>query len=77
MLTDTKPEGLRRIDEDYWCDDLPEDGEVPNEVYEALEALNKVIEKTSAVAYWMNGKKRIVISDDLWPDTDYNCRSNR
>lgn len=70
MLTDTKPEGLHRIDEDYWCDDLPEGGELPCEVAAALEALNRAIENCPTVAYWMNGKKRIVISDDLWPLTD-------
>lgn len=65
MLTDTRAQGLSQVEHEHWCDDLPEDGELPAAVEEALAALNKVIRDTPATVYWMNGKKRIVLSEKV------------
>lgn len=68
MLTDTRPEGLRRVDEDYWYDDLPEGVEVPDEVYDALEVLNKAITDVGDIVWWMSGKKWIVLPEATLDD---------
>jgi hypothetical protein len=56
--------GLSEVSEDYWCDELPEDGEVPDDIAEALDNLNKVI-KESTYKVWWAGKVRINM-DPLW-----------
>ena len=38
-----EPHRLRQVDEDYFYDDLPEDGDIPDEVANALKDLNRVI----------------------------------
>lgn len=68
MLTDTRPDGLRRVDDDYWCDDLPEGVEVPDTVYDALEVLNKAIVGVGDIVWWMKGSKRIVLSAESLSD---------
>ena len=50
-----KPVKLRQVDEDYWSDDLAEDGELPDEVVGALESLNAAIREADPVA-WEPGK---------------------
>lgn len=50
-----EPIYLRQIDEDHFCDDLPEDDELPKEVWNALEEFNKVVEKQKPIA-WQPGK---------------------
>lgn len=47
-----EPLCLSQIDYDYWNDDLPEDGELPPKVEEALKALNKAIEEEGTVSWW-------------------------
>jgi hypothetical protein len=47
-----KPVYLSPINEDNWCDDLPEDGELPDEVVTALESLNKAISESGPVSWW-------------------------
>lgn len=54
------PVHLRSLDYDYWCEDLPDDGELPPDVEEAVDALNAVIAKQSPVA-WIEGKYAAVI----------------
>ena len=39
-----EPNYVRQIEPDYCCDDLPEDGDVPDEVAEAMEAFNEAAE---------------------------------
>jgi len=50
-----EPMYLRPIDEDHFCDDLPEDGELSEDVLSALKELNLLIEKEGPVG-WMPGK---------------------
>lgn len=46
---------LRKVDEDYWCDDLPDDcEELPEAVLEALKELNAVIVEAAPVS-WIPG----------------------
>jgi hypothetical protein len=49
---------LHTIDYDNWCDDLPEDGELPDEVCTKIEELNEAIRNAPTVC-WYPGKIRI------------------
>jgi hypothetical protein len=53
-----EPNYLPLIPDDYGCDELAEDGELPDAVIDAIEKFNEVIRKTGAVS-WYPGKKRI------------------
>jgi len=57
-----KPVYLSPINEDNWCDDLPEDGELPDEVVTALESLNKAISESGPVS-WREDKIAIDVED--------------
>ena len=50
-----EPVYLRQIDEDYWIDDLPDDGELPEAIYKALEAFNAALVDAGVVS-WTAGK---------------------
>lgn len=50
-----KPNRARPIEEDHFCDDLPEDGDVPPELAAALQVLNDVIVNLPALS-WSPGK---------------------
>jgi hypothetical protein len=52
LICKCKPGHLSQIDEDNWADDLPEDGELPTEVFAALEALNAAIRIAPTVCWW-------------------------
>lgn len=43
-----KPHKLGHVEQDYWFDDLGEDGELPDSICEALAALNEAIDKANA-----------------------------
>jgi len=58
FLIKCEPSYLRQIDEYYFSDQLPEDGDLPDEISEALEALNKLIREHGPVS-WYPGKKAI------------------
>jgi hypothetical protein len=58
------PGKLGYVSEDNWADDLPEDGELPEEVAVKLSELNEAIKKAPVVA-WFAGKIRINM-DALW-----------
>lgn len=52
-LVHCKPQHLSTIDEDHFADDLPEDGELPPAIAEALAALNTAIQAhTKPVSWW-------------------------
>lgn len=52
-LVHCKPQHLSTIDEDHFADDLPEDGELPPAIAEALAALNTAIQAhTEPVSWW-------------------------
>ena len=57
-----KPNYLGHVNEDNWCDDLPEDGELPDEVVVALEALNKAILEAGPVS-WYEDEIAIDVAD--------------
>jgi hypothetical protein len=50
-----EPNRLRQVEEDYFLDDLPEDGDIPDEVANALEDLNRVIRDQDPVS-WSPGR---------------------
>jgi hypothetical protein len=58
------PGKLHLIDHDTWCDDLPEDGELPDEVATKIDELNEVLRNAPTLC-WYPGKTRIDV-DELW-----------
>ena len=52
QLVKCKPGRLHYVDEDIWCDDLPEDGELPEEVASKLAELNEAIKRAEPVCWW-------------------------
>jgi hypothetical protein len=50
-----RPVYLRQIDEDYWANDLPEEGDLPESVWSQLNALNEAIEQAGHIG-WEPGK---------------------
>ena len=50
-----EPQYLPLISDDYGCDELAEDGELPDSVIQAIEDFNKAIKVVGAVS-WMPGK---------------------
>jgi len=55
-----EPQHLPLISDDYGCDELAEDGELPDEVIQAIEDFNKVIETVGLVS-WIPGKKAAIL----------------
>lgn len=51
-LAKCKPGYLHQLDYDNWCDDLPEDGELPDAVATAMESLNEAIKAAGPVCWW-------------------------
>lgn len=49
-----EPNYVRPLEPDYCCDELPEDGEVPESVLEAMAAFNKAV--AGIVLSWTPGK---------------------
>lgn len=60
MLVATEPIRMREITSENWDGELPDDVEIPADIAEAIEALNKVI-RASKPKFWKPSKKRIVI----------------
>jgi hypothetical protein len=52
------PQYIHQIDTDYWCDDLPEDGEAPDELLAAIDAFNAAT--AGIVLSWYPGKMRLI-----------------
>lgn len=55
-----EPVFLQRIDDDRWIDDLPEDGELSDEVKSALDNLNAALVASGPVS-WAPGNKAVVL----------------
>lgn len=52
------------LEEDYWVDDLPEDGDLPGPIADAVKKLNEVIKAyPHPAAYWPS-KQRVVINPE-------------
>ena len=58
-----EPEYLPPIQDDYGCDVLAEDGELPDEVIEAIDKFNEIIKNAGAVS-WYPGKKAVFLIAD-------------
>lgn len=56
-----KPGYLHTLSDDDWCDDLPEDHTLSNEVYEAMRVFNEVLEAEGPVCWY---------EDDIAIDVD-------
>ena len=55
------PVTLTHVADDYWCDDLPDECELPSDVEKALDALNQALEDAGTVA-WIPGKYAAIVS---------------
>ena len=60
------PSKLSNVDPEYWCDDLAEDQDLPSEILDALDALNKAIDKVNAESpcSWEQSNVVAVIGDN-------------
>ena len=58
-----EPEHLRELDADYWADDLPEDAELPESVWSAIDALNASL-KDAGIVSWHPGKFAAIIDKE-------------
>lgn len=58
------PQKLHYIDTDNWCDDLPDNGELPDEIAQKVDELNEAIKRAPVVSWWA-GTTRINV-DSLW-----------
>lgn len=54
------PVFLSPVDEDRWADDLPEDGELPDNVVAALAEFNDILRAAGPVS-WIPGKRAAVL----------------
>lgn len=50
-----KPNYAQQIETDWWVDDLPEDGDIPAEMQEALSVFNEVVRRAPPLS-WSPGK---------------------
>lgn len=50
----------RHVDDDFFCDDLPEDGDVPDAIAEAMEAFNAVVTAAGPLS-WVQDKFAAII----------------
>ncbi len=62
MLVATEGDHLREVETDYWEEQMPEDGELPGDIQNKLDELNKAIRERSKPFSWERIKKRIIIS---------------
>ena len=62
MLVICRANEFRQIDEDFFCDELPEDsdGDIPDTVFTAMDAFNKAMVSAGA-ASWSPSKYRAII----------------
>lgn len=56
-----EPQQLSYVDTDHWYDDLPEDGELPDNVQAAVDALNKAIDEAGTVS-WFPGDVAAIVN---------------
>lgn len=58
MVVLCEPTYAHEIDGSYWEDDLPEDGELPDEIEQALKEFNAKIKAYGKPLSWIQGKER-------------------
>lgn len=66
-----EPLRLSSIEPDHWADDLPEDGDLPAEVQDALDALNKAIANAGPSA-WIEGGVRVRLPAGFLESTEFS-----
>jgi hypothetical protein len=54
-----KPQYARQIESDYFCDELAEDGELPDSIVKAMDKFNKVLKDAGPLS-WYPGNKAAV-----------------
>ena len=59
-----EPNYLPFINDDFGCDELAEDGELPDTIIQAIEDFNKVIKETGAVS-WYPGKRATITNQTV------------
>jgi len=65
-LTKCKPAYPDQIDPDeHFCDILPEDGEVPEDVREAFEKLNEVLKKSEPFSWFPDDTQGVTLPSDF------------
>lgn len=52
MLVLCEPNKIRLFDEDYFSDDLAEDGELPDEIEQAINAFNDALRAAPVLSWW-------------------------
>jgi hypothetical protein len=62
-LVVAEPQAPRELDYDHWCDDLPEDTDLPKEICDALDAFNEVFRKHFPQSYYPV-KQRVSLPDE-------------
>ena len=70
-LTKCKPSYPDQINPDeHFCDILPEDGEVPEDVREAFEKLNEVLKKSEPFSWFPDEKQGVTLPADYLDDQE-------
>lgn len=62
QLVFAEPVYGRYLDTDYFCDELHEDGELPDSILEAMELFNKIVKDAGPLS-WTSGKIAAIIPD--------------
>ena len=57
-----EPQYLPLIPDDYGCDELPQDGELPDDVIQAINDVNKVIRASEPISWYPGRKAAIYIN---------------
>lgn len=63
-LVACEPQAFREVEADYWEEELPEDGELPDDIWEAVKVLNAAIRAHGSPASWTTINKRIELAMD-------------
>lgn len=63
MLVICEPQTLGMLDDEHWAEELPEDGELPHEVADALKVFNEALMDAGTVS-WLPGKFRTGLGKD-------------
>lgn len=63
MLVICKPNYVRELTDEYCCDEMTEDGDLPNEVCAAMEAFNKAV--SGIVLSWSPGDVSVLLDGVL------------
>lgn len=74
QLVHCVPTYARQIDgKDYFSDDLPDDGELPQVLQDAFAALNEAIGEQKHVLSWSQGKTKAVLSEAFIKRWENSC----